>query len=91
MSQLFEKNDECSPAGPHDPFNQRRRHSFHSATQYLKESEFATVFRMLRPAFFTLLEILKEDLARSAVEAARVVEPAVRLGITLRLLSGASY
>ncbi len=46
----------------------RRRHSFHNATQYSRDSEFAKVFRMPRCALYTLLGILEYDLSRSLVE-----------------------
>jgi hypothetical protein len=50
---------------------------------------------MPRHAFHSLLDAISADLYRDAAQAAcssgGVIEPAVRLGITLRILAGGSY
>jgi hypothetical protein len=77
------------------PSKRRSRGSFASAHRYLDDKEFTRTFRMPRHAFHSLLATLQVDLLRDSVQAARssggVIEPAVRLGITLRVLSGSSY
>jgi hypothetical protein len=86
----------CKPARKaRSPSKRRHRTSFKNAHRYLNDSEFSRTFRMPRQAFNDLLNIIEVDLIRDAVQAARssggVIEPAVRLGITLRILSGSSY
>jgi hypothetical protein len=73
------------------PSKRRSRGPFASAHRYLDGKEFTRTFRMPRQAFHSLLATLQVDLLRDSVRAARssggVIEPAVRLGITLRVLS----
>jgi hypothetical protein len=86
----------CKPVRKaRSPSKRRHRTSFKNAHRYLNDSEFSRTFRMPRQAFNDLLNIIEVDLIRDAVQAARssggVIEPAVHLGITLRILSGSSY
>jgi hypothetical protein len=73
----------------------RTRHSFEFVTRYLSEQEFVRSFRLPYQAFYALLQQLQPLLYRNALQPARssggVVEPAVRLGLTLYILAGASY
>jgi hypothetical protein len=63
--------------------------------EYLTDDEFARTFRLPRGAFVNLLTTIRPVLLRDAGQAARssggVVQPALRLEITLRMLAGASY
>jgi hypothetical protein len=65
------------------------------ATKYLSEVEFTRAFRMSPDCFRTLLLLLRVRLERDERQGYRssggVVEPAVRIGLTLRILAGASY
>jgi DDE superfamily endonuclease len=73
----------------------RVRTTFVNATKYLSEVEFTRAFRMSPDCFGKLLSVLRVRLERDEMQGYRssggVVEPAVRLGMTLRILAGASY
>ena len=73
----------------------RRRTSFEFITHHLSDDEFKREFPLSRTAFTKLLFLLNPFLSRDEVQAARssggVVEPDVRLGITLRILAGGQY
>jgi len=73
----------------------RLRQRFLTVTQHLSEEEFKTAFRMTRGTFFLLLSRLRPHLLRNEEMAQRssggVVQPEVRLAITLRMLAGGSY
>ena len=61
----------------------------------LSDSDFRRVFRMQRNTFLSLLNVIRPDLERDGVMAARSsggrIEPEIRLALTLRLLAGSSY
>jgi hypothetical protein len=77
------------------PSKRRSRGSFASAHRYLDDKEFTHSFRMPCQAYHSLLATLQVDPLRDSFQAARsrggVIEPAVRLGTTLRVLSQSSY
>ena len=73
----------------------RIRSKFSVVTQHLSDSEFRRGFRMTRSSFMLLLSRLNHHLVRDKYQTTRssggVVQPNVRLAITLRLLAGGSY
>jgi hypothetical protein len=73
----------------------RVRTTFVDATKYLSEVEFTRAFRMSPDCFGKLLLVLRVRLERDERQGCRssggIFEPAVRLGLTLRILAGASY
>jgi DDE superfamily endonuclease len=73
----------------------RSRVSLLYIAEYLTDDEFARTFRLPRGAFVNLLATIRPALLRDTGQAARssggVVQPALRLAITLRMLAGASY
>ena len=68
---------------------------FGSAVFHLSDEEFERAFRLSRASFYDLLSRMQKKLLRDAKQAAcssgGVLLPSVRLGVTLRLLSGGSY
>jgi hypothetical protein len=73
----------------------RSRVSLLHIAEYLTDDEFEQTFRLPRGAFANILALIHPALLRDARQAARssggVVQPALRLAITLRMLAGASY
>jgi hypothetical protein len=73
----------------------RVRTSFVDATKYLSEVEFTREYRMSPDCFGKLLVVLRGRLERDEKQGCRrsggVVEPAVRLGLALRILAGAFF
>jgi hypothetical protein len=73
----------------------RVRTTFGDATKYLSEVEFTRAFHMSPDCFGKLLLFLRVLLERDERQGYRssggIVEPAVRLVLTLRILAGASY
>ena len=82
-------------ATPRSGSRLRNRQCFSSLQAALSRTEFTRAFRMTHPTFLTLLRLLEGDLTRDMRMAARSsggrVEPAIRLALTVRMLSGASY
>lgn len=74
------------------PSKRRERTRFESRTAYLSDTEFHRAFRLSRRAFDKLVVLLHPYLVRDEAQAKRssggAIEPAMRLGITLRMLSG---
>jgi hypothetical protein len=91
---LLSSDDEGAHAD-RDSSYPRVRTTFVDATKYLSEVEFTRAFRMSPDCFGKLLLLLRVRLERDERQGYRtsggVVEPAVRLGLTLRILAGASY
>jgi hypothetical protein len=73
----------------------RIRQSFGNLQAELSRAEFTRAFRMTHSTFLALLRLLGDDLTRDMQMAARSsggrVEPPIRLALTVRMLSGASY
>jgi hypothetical protein len=73
----------------------RIRQSFGNLQAELSRAEFTRAFRMTHSTFLALLRLLGDDLMRDIEMAARSsggrVEPPIRLALTVRMLSGASY
>lgn len=73
----------------------RVRSKFTTVTENLTNEEFKCAFRMRRRTFLILLERLKPHLLRDAKQgrcsSGGVIQPAVRLAMTLRMLAGGSY
>eukprot|EP00171_Calliarthron_tuberculosum_P001307 IDg1307t1 len=73
----------------------RDRQTFEQVTASLSSWEFRRAFRLSRSAFYGLVSLLGDRLVRDIGQASRstsrAISPATRLGITLSLLSGASY
>jgi hypothetical protein len=73
----------------------RQRCRFETVVQYPSPHDFTRCFRMPRNVFYKLLSLLKPRLMRNANMGRRssggIIEPAVRLAMFLRILSGASY
>ena len=67
---------------------------FVQKTHYLTNVEFKRAFKLSRPGFFYLLRFLNPFLYRNEKKARAstlgCITPAVRLGVTLRMLSGGS-
>jgi hypothetical protein len=82
-------------ATPRSGSRLRNRQHFSSFQAALSHTEFTRAFRMTHPTFLALLRLLGSDLTRDMRMAARSsggrVEPAIRLALTVRMLSGASY
>jgi hypothetical protein len=82
-------------AAPRSGSRLRNRQRFEGLQTALSRAEFARAFRMTHATFLALLALLEGDLTRDMRMAARSsggrVEPAVRLALTVRMLSGASY
>jgi hypothetical protein len=82
-------------AAPRSCSRLRNRQSFDGLQKALSRAEFARAFRMTNTTFSALLALLEGDLTRDMRMAARSsggrVEPAVRLALTVGMLSGASY
>ena len=88
-----------SGQGPRGPKRKKATFSWAAHVTSLTESDFRLRYRLDSAAFYELLALLREDLdyrtskARLQAQNANcgaVVEPAVRLAIALRFLSGAS-
>jgi DDE superfamily endonuclease len=92
---LLSSDDEDCNAISRSGSYPRVRATFVNATKYLSDLEFTRAFRMSPDCFGKILSILVRRLERDEVQGLRssggVVEPAVRLGVTLRILAGASY
>jgi hypothetical protein len=77
------------------PSIKRTRNTFQNAIKYLSLNEFQRAFRTTLPIFGQLHILLHGDLFKDDEMARRSsggrVEPGVRLGLTLRILAGASY
>jgi DDE superfamily endonuclease len=77
------------------PSRRRPRPKFETIVAYLTAQLFQNEFRLSLPSFGRVLLILRDELAKNEEMARRssggVIEPAVRLALTLRILSGASY
>jgi DDE superfamily endonuclease len=73
----------------------RTRHSFDELQGSVSRAEFTLAFRMSLETYANLLSLLKLDLTRDMRMASRSsggrVDPEVRLALTIRMLSGASY
>jgi hypothetical protein len=73
----------------------RTRQSFDELQDSLSRAEFTRAFRMRLETYANLLSLLKLDLTRDMGMASRSsgcrVDPEVRLALTIRMLSGASY
>ena len=73
----------------------RRRRTFSDVTRYLTDKKFLLHFRTTRCGFARLLQLVKryieknEDMGR--LSSGGTLVPDVRLGMTLRMLAGASY
>jgi hypothetical protein len=77
------------------PSRRRPRPKFETIVAYLSARQFQHAFRLSLPSFAKVLLILRDDLAKNEEMAkcssGGVIEPAVRLALTFRILSGASY
>ena len=73
----------------------RFRSKFSSVTNSLSDFEFLGAFRMSRASFSLLLSYLRPHIFRNEQKAkcssTGAIQPAVRLGVTLRMLAGGSY
>jgi hypothetical protein len=93
--ELLSSDYDAMQRGTRSGSYRRSRVSVLQATSYLSELEFTRAFRMSPESFGQLLLLLMPRLRRDEAQGFRssgwVVEPAVRLGVTLRVLEGASY
>jgi hypothetical protein len=97
---LFGRGISCDSLGSHTATRRsgsrrRSRQRFCTLESVLSLNEFTRAFRMTHSSFWALLSVLERDLTRDEMMAARSsagrVEPAIRLALTIRILSGASY
>jgi DDE superfamily endonuclease len=97
---LFGRSISCDSVGRHSATRRsgsrrRDRQRFCTLESVLSLNEFTRALRMTPSSFWALLSVLERDLTRDEMMAARSsggrVEPAIRLALTIRILSGASY
>jgi hypothetical protein len=73
----------------------RTRQSFDELQDSLSQAEFTRAFRMSLATYANLVSLVQLDLTRDTRMASRSsggsVEPKFRLGLTIRMLPGASY
>ncbi len=77
------------------PSKRRNRTKFEAKNAHLSDNDFKRAFCLSRPALQKLVMLLLPFLARNELQARRssggAVEPAIRLGVTLRMLAGGMH
>lgn len=78
-----------------DIWNKRQLVDFQSVTDIYSDRIFKRAFRMDRDVFAKLLNLIREDITKNDEMGRRskrpTIKPDVRMGVTLRMLAGASY